>query len=109
MDWCHYFEQAELARQKGEWETVSRLGDAAFALDDYPNDPLERFVYIEGYAHVGDWKKAVELSKDTYKISKSYVGPLLCKLWGRIERETATTPEQVSAMGEVRSEFECPP
>ena len=108
-DWCTYFEQADLARQEGDWETVTRLGDAAFALKDYPNDPLERFVYIEGYAHEDNWKKAVELSKATYKISKNYVGPLLCKLWDRIERETESTPEQVSALSEVRSDIECSP
>jgi hypothetical protein len=108
-DWCQYFEQAELARQQGDWESVTRLGDAAFSLSDYPNDPLERFVYIEGYAHQGDWKKAVELSKETYKISKNYVGPLLCRLWGRIGRETESSPEQVSALGLVQSEFRCLP
>lgn len=108
-DWCYYFEQADLARQKGEWETVTRLGDAAFALNDYPNDPLERFVFIEGYAHMGDWKKAVELSKASFKISKDYVGPLLCRLWDRIERETANDPEQVAALELVRSEFGCSP
>ncbi|HNM35455.1 MAG TPA: hypothetical protein PKI33_00260, partial [Anaerolineales bacterium] len=108
-DWCHYFEQAELARQQGDWETVTHLGDAAFSLSDYPNDPLERFVYIEGYAHQSNWKKAVELSKETYKISKNYVGPLLCRLWGRIERETEASSEQVAALELVRSEFGCLP
>ena len=33
--------------------SVAELGDAAFALDDHPNDPVERFVFIEGYAHIG--------------------------------------------------------
>ncbi|GAB4573373.1 MAG: hypothetical protein Fur0017_27090 [Anaerolineales bacterium] len=108
-DWCGYFSQAELARQKGEWGEVVRIAELAFALNDTPNDPVERFVYIEGYAHLGDWKKAVELSKDSYRISKSYVGPLLCKLWSRIERETAINPEQAAVMGEVRSEFGCSP
>ncbi|MBK6791612.1 MAG: hypothetical protein IPG80_03540 [Anaerolineales bacterium] len=46
-----------MARQKRDWETVTRLGDVAFALNDHPNDPLEWFVFIEGYAHKGDWKK----------------------------------------------------
>ena len=68
--WCYYFEQAELARQKGDWEQVVDLGNNAFALDDHPNDPVERFVFIEGYAHLGDWEKAVELSQVSYKISK---------------------------------------
>ncbi len=108
-NWCYYFGHAELARQMRDWDQVVKLGNTAFALDDYPNDPLERFVFIEGYAHVGDWKKAVELSTTSYKISKNYVGPLLCKLWDRIERETQSAAEQTSALADVRSKFECSP
>ncbi len=108
-DWCYYFEQADLARQQEDWETVTHLGDVAFSLNDYPNDPLERFVFIEGYAHTGDWKKAVELSNTSYKISKAFVGPMLCKLWDRIERETPVSPEQVSAVTAARSDYECSP
>jgi len=107
--WCYYFQKADLARQYRNWEEVTRLGEIAFSLGDYPNDPVERFVYIEGYAHTEDWKKAVELSKLSYKVSKAYVGPLLCKLWDRIERETDANPEQEETLGEVRSEFECIP
>jgi hypothetical protein len=107
--WCYYFEKADLARQTGDWETVTQLGDAAFALDDYPNDPIERFVFIEGYAHTTDWEKAVELSLASHKVSKNYVAPLQCKLWDRIARETESTPEQKSTLGEVRNRFECLP
>ncbi len=107
--WCYYFQKADLARQIGDWETVTRLGDDAFALGDYPNDPVERFVFIEGYAHNGDWQKAVEYSIDSYKVSKNYVGPLLCKLWYRIERETGSTPEQQAILVQVREKFECLP
>ena len=49
-NWCYYFEQADLARQMEDWEQLAELGDIAFKLDDYPNDPLERFVFVEGYA-----------------------------------------------------------
>ncbi|NOH02039.1 MAG: hypothetical protein HND47_08785 [Chloroflexi bacterium] len=108
-DWCYYFEQADLARQKKDWESVVQLGKAAFALGDHPNDPLERFVYIEGYAHLGDWKKAVELSQASYKVSRNYVGPLLCRLWDRIGRETENTSERSAALDEVRSAFGCTP
>jgi hypothetical protein len=107
--WCYFFAKAELARQMEDWETVTHLGDDAFALDDYPNDPVERFVYIEGYAHAGDWQKAVEYSIASYKVSKNYVGPLLCTLWDRIERETAASAEQRSALTDVRNRFECLP
>jgi hypothetical protein len=107
--WCYYFEKADLARQLGDWKAVTQLGDVAFLLNDYPNDPVERFVFIEGYAHEGFWEKAVELSQASYKVSKNYVGPLLCKLWDRIDRETERTPEQKSALEDVRSRFKCSP
>lgn len=109
QDWCYYFQQAELARQMKDWNRVVEIGETAFALNDTPNDPLERFVFIEGYAHVGEWKKAVELSTTSYKISRSFVGPLLCKLWTRIERETEHTPEQVSTLLTVRDNYGCSP
>lgn len=109
QDWCFYFNQAELARQMGDWERVVELGETALKLDDTPNDPLERFVFIEGYAHTGEWKKAVELSLISHRISRGFVGPLLCRLWERIERETQRTPQQADVLSEVRGEFGCSP
>lgn len=105
--WCYYFQKADLARQLKDWKTAANLGDEALALDDYPNDPVERFVFIEGYAHVNNWQKAVELSQTSYKVSKSFVGPLLCKLWERIERETESSLEQQTAISAARGEFKC--
>jgi hypothetical protein len=107
--WCYYFQKADLARQRGDWEQVARLGNAAFQLDDYPNDPIERFVFIEGYAHVGDWEKALEYSKVSYRVSKEYVGPLLCRLWKRIGAETAESPERSEASAEIQSMLACSP
>jgi hypothetical protein len=107
--WCYYFQKADLARQMGDWKTVTQLGDAAFALKDYPNDPVERFVFIEGYAHTADWKKAVELSMDSYQVSKKVTGPLLCKLWDRIAHETEDTPERKVTLDAVQSKLECSP
>jgi hypothetical protein len=107
--WCYYFTTAELARQKKDWEQVVKLGNIAFDLDDSPNDPIEYFVFIEGYAHTGDWEKAVELSQVSYKISKKIVGPPLCNLWTRIARETETTPEQNVTLEAVQNIFECLP
>jgi hypothetical protein len=108
-NWCYYFEQAELARQQGDWVQVAALGDKAFALADYPNDPIERFVYIEGYAHAAGWQKALKLSIDSYKVSKDYVGPPLCKLWNRIARETQSSAERKVTLDTVQNKFECLP
>jgi hypothetical protein len=106
--WCYYFQKADLARQLGDWETVVELGDQAFKLDDYPNNPVERFVFIEGYAHEADWDQAVDQSRIAYKVSKDYVGPLLCQLWKRIEAETDESPERSEALVEIRQMVDCP-
>jgi hypothetical protein len=107
--WCYYFQKADLARQMGDWETVTRLGDEAFALSDHPNNPLERFVFIEGYAHTGKWERAVRLSRESYQVSREYVGPLLCRLWERIETETPASAEKSDALSEIKSMFACKP
>jgi hypothetical protein len=107
--WCYYFEKAELARQFGDWETVTHLGDEASKLNDYPNNPVERFVFIEGYAHTGDWDRALKLSNEAYKVSKEYVAPLLCKLWTRIEAETTGGLERSNAISAARNRFACNP
>jgi len=108
--WCYYFEKADLARQFGDWEEVVQLGDKAFKLeDDSPNDPVERFVFIEGYAHMGDWQRAVELSRASYRVSKAYVGPLLCQLWERIETESTGGAERSKALVEIQNMIACHP
>jgi hypothetical protein len=107
--WCYYFERAELARQQGDWDQVVKLGDIAFKLEDSPNDPFEYFIFIEGYAHAAEWEKAVELSQTSYKISKNYVGPPLCKLWDRINLNTEGTPEKKVTLDIVQNKFACVP
>jgi hypothetical protein len=107
--WCYYFEQADLARQQENWGQVVEIAKEAFTLNDHPNDPSEYFVFIEAYAHQGEWQKAIELSRIAYKTSKYYVGPPLCKLWTRIGRQTEDTPEQKVTMESVQNKFECVP
>ena len=105
--WCYYFQKADLARQFDDWDEVAKLGDKAFKLDDHPNNPVERFVFIEGYAHTGDWKRAIQLSKESYRVSKDYVGPLLCQLWSRIEAETGEGQERSEALAEIQGMDVC--
>lgn len=105
--WCYYFQKADLARQQKDWDQVVSLGDAALRLDDHPNNPVERFVFIEGYAHAGEWDRALQLSRESYRVSRGYVGPLLCRLWERIATETAGSAEKTEALSEVESLLAC--
>ncbi len=105
--WCYFFERADLARQLEDWPTVVQLGQTAFSLDDHPNDPIERFVFIEGYAQTGDWEKAEELSNDSYLVSKEYLRPLLCRLWQRIDGNTSVSDEKNRIVQQVKTNFSC--
>ncbi len=105
--WCYYFEKADLARQFKDWNEVAKLGNQAFKLSDSPNNPVERFVFIEGYANVGNWDKAVELSRVSYKVSKDYVGPLLCQLWKSIATETIASAERSAALDNIQKMLTC--
>ncbi len=85
--WCYYYETADLARQRGDWEEVAELGDTAFALDDHPNDPMERLPFIEGYARAGRLEDALAQTEAAMQTTPVMNDPL-CALWRRIDRET---------------------
>ena len=105
--WCYYFQKADLARQRGNWDQVIALGDQAFGLGDHPNDPTENFVFIEGYAQTGDWEQAEQLSLRANRVSPSYMSPLLCRLWDRIDREISSSPEKMESVAKMKAKFSC--
>ncbi len=100
--WCAFYQQAALAAQNGEWERVTSLAEKAFALGDTPTDPAERFPFIEGYAHTGDWSRALELTKDSAAVT-NLIHPSLCALWRRIENETPTSVERTTMLAGLDS------
>ena len=91
--WCWYYEKADLERQRRNWINAASLGDAAFALNDYPNDPMERLPFIESYAHVGRWQDALEQTEMALQTTPLMNDPL-CALWNRVDREVDDNPEK---------------
>lgn len=106
--WCYYFEKADLARQQGDWDQVASLGDEAFTQGDYPNDPAERLVFIEGYAHTDQWEKAVNLTIEANAITP-LMQPVLCKLWQRIERDRSLDAVPDNILATLQAELNCTP
>lgn len=105
-NWCWYYEQADLARQRQDWDRAARLGDEAFAQADYPNDPAERFPFIEGYAMAERWDDAERLSRETLSITPVMNNPL-CALWARIERNGIESDAKAAAVRRVQSDLDC--
>ena len=53
-DWCYYYQKAELALQKGDYEEVVRLRDEASANDLRQGDPSELLPFILAYAQTNN-------------------------------------------------------
>ncbi len=108
--WCYYFEKADLARQQGDWEEVARLGEVAFALGErlYEVNAPEYVTYIEGYARTGGWDRAVELTREAYRLTPR-MQRMLCENWSRLERDLPSTPEAGAALDAVRQMLDCQP
>lgn len=104
--WCYYFQKADLARQRGDWQEIARLWREVRRLDDRPNDASERFPFIEGLAHVGEWEEAVALSQQVLA-EQPPMKNALCRLWNRIFATTEPSPDREKALRNLKQEFEC--
>ena len=61
--WCYYYQQADLARQRGDWDVVTTLLDEALKKGYYPNDPLEWIPFMQGYAAQGNVEEMRKMMK----------------------------------------------
>ena len=62
-DWCYYYQKADLARQRRDWDEIIRLGQEADRLNLQPYDSIEWMPFIEAYAYSGEKDHAQVLAK----------------------------------------------
>ncbi|MGB7875189.1 MAG: hypothetical protein WBL25_12460 [Anaerolineales bacterium] len=97
--WCYHFEKAELARQAQDWESVVQLGDEALNTGYSPFDPIEWFVFIEGYGLNGNVDQAASITQEVFEAREAY-GPALCRLWKEMANQQ---PESANLQDEWKS------
>ena len=107
-EWCYYFQKAELARQKGDWNEVAGLGDQVFIyLDNLrPESAVELIPFIEGYAHVGRWQETIQLFTTASQLSAETI-PLLCTTWDRIEKSISPAALDMAASVQISDILKC--
>jgi hypothetical protein len=62
-DWCYFYQKADLARQRGEWERIPVLLKEALDLGYYPEDSLEWMPFLQASAVLGDVDKVRSMAK----------------------------------------------
>ncbi len=84
--WCYFYEQAELARQIGDWNKVADLGREATQQGFVPQDYFEWLPFIEADARTGDLKSAEQITHQAWK-NDARLRQGLCILWQRMQTE----------------------
>ena len=62
-DWCFYYQKADLARQRGEWEQIPDLLKEALDQGYYPEDGLEWMPFLQANAVLGNVDKMRSTAK----------------------------------------------
>jgi hypothetical protein len=67
---------------------------------------VEFVVFIEGFAHTGDWESAKELSLAANKYGNN-IRPTLCELWNDLSASTVPSPERENAAANIFEKLNC--
>ncbi len=60
--WCYFFEKADLARQKQDWQAILKLRSEAESAHLKPALGAEYLPFIEAFARTGQWEEAYQNS-----------------------------------------------
>jgi hypothetical protein len=115
IGWCYYFQKADLARQQQDWAEVARLGDLAQAQPIHYGhaqgneskslfalaDPSELIPFIQGYAQIGEWGKAIEFTKQAFE-DEPKIANMICPIWYDLYQ---TRPSDSAAESEAQKAF----
>lgn len=112
LAWCQLFQKADLARQLGDWQQVTALGDQAakngFSIkNSSSNTPYEWLPFIEGYARTGQMQNAMQISEDILA-RDSRIHTRLCTLWKKINQSAADADLQKNS-SQALQQFQCAP
>jgi hypothetical protein len=94
-EWCWYYQQAALARQRGEWELVASLGDKALGLGFYPADSVEWLPFMQAYAALGRGKDLKKLS--SILGADPFLEVQACSILTNMAKAGTLTPEMESS------------
>lgn len=105
--WCDLYQSASLAAVEGNWIEVMNYYSAAEEQGLSAQSPMEKLIFIEAAANLGDWKTAVSLTREVHEFSKASTSPSLCALWNRIRENTIEDEIPKETFESIIIELEC--
>jgi len=94
--WCYYYQKADLARQRGDWDAVLSVGEEAFAGGLTPGDSIEWIPFLQAYARAGDLERLKEIAP--LVTSNPYISQQACEIIGTMPDVPANALETVNTL-----------
>jgi hypothetical protein len=104
--WCFYYQKAELARQYEQWDQIPSLWKAITDNNLHTAFGTEYIPFIDGFARLGNWQKAKDLTVMANKLSKG-MDSILCPLWTDVEKSTQASAERDTTIKQIRNALDC--
>ncbi|MBV6394620.1 MAG: hypothetical protein HFACDABA_00186 [Anaerolineales bacterium] len=104
--WCFHYQRADLARQIGDWEQVVFFWELAERGGYAPGHGFEYIPFIQGYAHMGNWRQALALTRQSNRVSAN-MKTILCPVWQGLKMETPPSAERDSASADADEILGC--
>ncbi len=105
--WCYFYEKAELARQMGRWQDVTRLWQEAQQAQVAPKHVYELRPFILAFGHLGEWEQALALSVQVWENvgqgGQDEALIYLCDTWARLRADTPPHPRREQAWRELET------
>jgi hypothetical protein len=95
-NWCYYYEKADLARQRGDWEEVLNLGNEAFKKGFAPNDSIEWMPFLQAYAYSGNVDRLIDLAPII--TSDQYTAQQACQIMTSMPELPVQTSETIRSL-----------
>ncbi len=94
--WCYYYQKADLARQKGNWNEVLEIGNQAFEKGLLPIDIIEWMPFLQAYAQTGNVDRLTELALTINTVP--YVSQQTCQILGSMSGLSLEMLETVTSL-----------
>lgn len=104
--WCFYYQKADLARQFQNWDEIPVLWQEVSQNSLRTEFGTEYIPFIDGFAQVGDWQTAREITFQANRISKA-MDSILCPLWKGIEQSTQASEEKDKIIKQIYETLGC--
>jgi len=105
-DWCYFYEKADLARQKGEWNIVLELGETAAKKGLAPAMSVEYLPFIEANLKTHRMPEAQQMTIKAWR-NEPILQPILCTTWEKNLQMQILSNEEREIADHIVAEVGC--